>query len=121
MSMTDRADDRKAWRRDMLRDGAQIGTSAQFGSAGGRPTQAPVLSPGRPALLLLSAALLSLAACGDDPVFSTLFTTEHFVFHVEEGATLPCDGVAQWLERYYSANAKFLGATLPPGERIEYY
>jgi len=70
---------------------------------------------------LLCAALLSLAACGGDPVFTKLFTTEHFVYYVEEGATPPCDGAGQWLERYYSANAKFLGATLPPGERIEYY
>ncbi|MDI1481694.1 hypothetical protein [Polyangium sp. y55x31] len=40
---------------------------------------------------------------------------------MQEGGTPPCDGTAQWLERYYSANAKFLGATLPPGERIQYY
>ncbi|MDI3290568.1 hypothetical protein [Polyangium sp. 15x6] len=74
-----------------------------------------------PAGLLLRAALLSLAACGGEPVFTKLFTSEHFDYYVEEGATPPCDGAAQWLERYYSANAKFLGATLPPGERIQYY
>lgn len=72
--------------------------------------------------LLLGAALLSLTACGGDkPVFTKLFTTEHFVYYVEEGVAPPCDGTDQWLERYYRANAKFLGATLPPGERIEYY
>jgi hypothetical protein len=73
--------------------------------------------------LLLSASLLSLAACGDDeaPVFTKLFTTEHFAYYTAEGVAPPCDAVGQWLERYYSANAKFMGATLPPGERIEYY
>lgn len=71
---------------------------------------------------LLCAALLSLAACGgDERVFTKLFTTEHFDYYVEEGATPPCDGVDQWLERYYNANANFLGVTLPPGEKIEYY
>lgn len=71
---------------------------------------------------LLCAALLSLAGCGgDEAVFTKLFTTEHFDYYVEEGGTPPCDGTAQWLERYYSANAKFLGATLPPGEKIQYY
>jgi hypothetical protein len=72
--------------------------------------------------LLLGAALVSLSSCGgDDPVFTTLFTTKHFVYHVEAGTTPPCNGTDQWLERYYSANATFLGATLPPGERIDYY
>lgn len=74
------------------------------------------------ARLFLSTALLSLAACGgEEPVFTKLFTTEHFVYYAEEGVTPPCDGTDQWLERYYTANAKFLGAALPPGERIEYY
>jgi hypothetical protein len=74
-----------------------------------------------PAWLLLPAALLSLAACGEEPVFTKVFTTEHFDYYVEEGDTPPCDGAGQWLERYYSANAKFLGAALPPGEKIQYY
>ena len=71
--------------------------------------------------LILCAALLFLAACGDGPVFTKLFTTEHFVYYVEEGAAPPCDGTDQWLERYYNANASFLGATLPHGVRIVYY
>jgi hypothetical protein len=72
--------------------------------------------------LLLGSALVSLVGCGgDEPIFTTLFTTEHFVYHVEAGTTPPCDGTDQWLERYYNANAAFLGATLPAGERIEYY
>lgn len=70
--------------------------------------------------LLGCSTLLSLAACGGDD-FTELFTTEHFVYYVEDGAEPPCDATAEWLERYYSANASFLGATLPPGERIEYY
>ena len=74
-----------------------------------------------PARLLPSAALLSLAACGGDPVFTMLFTTEHFAYFAEEGATPPCDGTAQWLERYYKANAKFLGAALSGDEKIHYY
>ena len=79
------------------------------------------LRPGA-SCLLLGAAVLSLAACGgNDPDFTTLFTTEHFVYHVEAGTTPPCDGTDQWLERYYRANAAFLGATLPAGERIDYY
>jgi hypothetical protein len=77
----------------------------------------------RPARLPLCAALLSLAACGGDdaPVFTRLFTSEHVVYYVEDGGPRPCDGTDRWLERYYRANAGFLGATLPPGERIEYY
>ena len=79
-------------------------------------------SPGEGARRLLCAALLSLAGCGSDaPVFTKLFTTEHFAYYAEVGAPPPCDGTAHWLERYYSAYAKFLGATLPPDERIEYY
>lgn len=75
-------------------------------------------APGR---LLLCAALLSLAACGDEPAFKKLFTTEHFAYYVEEGATPPCEGTGQWLERYYRTNAEFLGVTLPAGETIDYY
>jgi hypothetical protein len=43
------------------------------------------------------------------------------VCFVEEGGDPPCDGTKEWLERYYGAYAKFMGATLAPGERIEYY
>lgn len=98
-------------------------TSHNFiGSRGLLSALLGVFSPARSALLLLCAALLSLAGCGaNDPVFTKLFTTEHFVYYAEERADPPCDGTEQWLERYYSANAKFLGAALPPGERIEYY
>jgi len=93
-----------------------------FGSRGHLSARVEGLSLGDPARLLLGAALLSLAACGgEEPVFTKLFTTEHFVYYAEEGVTPPCDGTDQWLERYYNANAKFLGAALPPGERIEYY
>ena len=93
-----------------------------FGSRGHLSARVEGLSLGDPARLLLGAALLSLAACGgEEPVFTKLFTTEHFVYYAEDGVTPPCDGTEQWLERYYSANVKFLGAALPPGERIEYY
>ena len=78
---------------------------------------------GQVARILLSASLLPVAGCGDpDPVgFTKLFTTDHFVYYMEDGLTPPCDATGEWLERYYSANAKFMGATLPPGERIEYH
>jgi hypothetical protein len=78
---------------------------------------------GQVARVLLSASLLPVAGCGDpEPSrFTKLFTTEHFVYYTEEGVAPPCDATDQWLERYYSANAKFMGATLPPGEKIEYY
>ena len=67
------------------------------------------------------AALLSLAACDDGPVFTKVLTTEHFVYFAEEGAAPPCNGTEEWLERYYSANAGFLGAELPPAAKLEYY
>lgn len=70
--------------------------------------------------LLMAAALLALAGC-NGASFNKLFSTEHFDYYVEEGVTPPCDGTDRWLERYYDANAKFLGVTLPPGMKIEYY
>jgi len=86
------------------------------------PALAGALSPAAAARVLLCVPLLSLAVCGcNGPAFTKLFTTEHFDYYVEEGVPSPCDGTEQWLERYYNANAKFLGAPLPPGERIEYY
>lgn len=73
-----------------------------------------------PAPLVAVLALLSLAGC-NGASFTKLFTTDHFEYYVEEGLDPPCDGTDQWLERYYRANATFLGVELPPGERIEFY
>ena len=84
------------------------------------PRPAEALLP-RLAQPLLCTALLSLAGCDEEAVFTKLFTSDHFDYYVEEGRTPPCDATAQLLERYYSANAKFLGATLPDGEKIQYY
>lgn len=81
-----------------------------------------MLKPNRLAQRLLPLALLASAGCGgNEPVFDKLFTSEHFEYYVEEGATPPCDGVEQWLERYYEANARFFGATLSPGEKMKYH
>src|SRR4051812_42826864 len=103
-------------RRDILASRNLLAALAEASSPGGAGRRS------RPAQPLLCIALLSLAACGEnDPAFTKLFTSDHFDYYVEQGATPPCDGVDQWLERYYSANAKFLGAELPPGERIQYY
>lgn len=88
--------------------------------AGRDPHGSPADGAAAASRLLLGASLLSLAACGGES-YTKLFETEHFVYYAQEGPSLPCDGTAQWLERYYSANAKFLGVTLPPGEQIEYY
>ena len=74
--------------------------------------------PGRRSLL--AALAFAASGCGG-PEFTKLFTTDHFEYYIEEGVDPPCDGADQWLERYYEANAKFLGATLPPGERFAYY
>ena len=73
---------------------------------------------------LLCVVALSLAACGgepDEPRFTKLFTSDHFVYYVEEGVDPPCDGTREWIEHFYSVNAKFMGATLAPGARIEYH
>ena len=106
-------------RRDLVDSPSFLSTPAEALSPGGAGRHARRRAGA--SCLLLGSALLSLAGCGDEPVFTTLFTTEHFVYHVEAGFTPPCDGTDQWLERYYSANAAFLGATLPAGERIDYY
>jgi hypothetical protein len=84
---------------------------------------APARLRGHVVRVLLSTSLLPVAGCShpEPSVFTKLFTTDHFAYYVEEGVTPPCDKTGEWLERYYSANAKFMGATLPPGERIEYY
>src|SRR4051812_7016427 len=82
---------------------------------------APARLLGLVARVLLSASLLPVAACSDAPAFTMLFTTEHFVYYAKKGAAPGCDATGRWLERYYSANARFMGATLAPGERMEYY
>lgn len=67
-------------------------------------------------------SLLSLPACdGGEHIFTEHFTTDHFVYFLEEGADPPCEGTAQWLERYYQANVGFLGAPLPFGGKIQYH
>lgn len=72
------------------------------------------------AKLVASISLSTLCGC-TEPVYEKLFSTDHFDYYIEQGATPPCDGTGEWLERYYNANAKFLGAELPAGEKIEYY
>ena len=103
-------------------------TGRRAGRSGRRVTHpSAARRPSSRRWLFACSGLLSVAVCGlllpacGDVEFTQRFTTEHFVYYVEEGAETPCDATADWLERYYSANAKFLGATLPPGERIEYY
>lgn len=104
--------------RDILASGSLLPVPAEARSPGGAGGRSRLRAGA--SRLLLGAALLSATRC-DGPVFNELFTTEHFVYHVEEGATPPCDGTAQWLERYYEANTKFLGATLPAGVKMHYY
>ncbi len=73
------------------------------------------------AKILTVISLSALCGCTDQPVFEKLFSTDHFDYYVEVGAEPPCDGTGEWLERYYKANAKFFGAELPAGDKIEYY
>ncbi len=72
------------------------------------------------AKLIPVMTLGTLCGCGG-PVYDKLFSTEHFDYYVEQGVEAPCDEAGEWLERYYAAYAKFLGAEPPPGEKIEYY
>jgi hypothetical protein len=73
------------------------------------------------AKIIAAAFLSTLCGCTDQPVFEKLFSTDHFDYYIEPGAEPPCDGTGEWLERYYKANAKFFGAELPAGDKIEYH
>ena len=75
----------------------------------------------RLAKLISIMAFGPLCGCTDEPIFEKLFSTDHFDYYVEEGATAPCDNAGEWLERYYRANAKFFGAELPAGGKFAYY
>jgi hypothetical protein len=85
--------------------------------------------PSTVAVRLLPIALaVAIAGCSDQPVdapgstpASPTFTTDHFDYFVHEGAEGPCEGIAEWLERYYDAYADFFGVDLPPGQKIEYH
>jgi hypothetical protein len=56
-----------------------------------------------------------------ETTFEKIFSTDHFDYYLEQGATPPCDDTGLWLERYYHANAKFFGVELSAGKKIEYY
>jgi hypothetical protein len=49
------------------------------------------------------------AASGCAPRFHLAFETPHFEYYVEAGASDPCPGAADWIERYGAAVAQFMG------------
>lgn len=66
--------------------------------------------------------LFPLGGCTQEIEFDKIASTDRVDYYVEVGAEeLPCEGTADWVQRYYDATAKFLGVSLSAGEKIEYH
>jgi hypothetical protein len=72
--------------------------------------------------LVVATALFSLSGCTPELVFEKKFSTEHFDYYLDETLEFRgCDDTKIWLERYYAGISKFLGVSLPAGEKIQYH
>lgn len=72
--------------------------------------------------LVVTAALFSLCGCTPELEFKKEFSTEHFDYYVDETLEFRgCEDTRLWVERYYEGISKFLGVSLPEGQKIQYH